>query len=161
MLPGPSIYCWHKWIEQKEGTEQELVSEEAWITFQEGNPRKPTRDLAWCQASLTSWSSKLFTRVTTWTHTTCTCNVCCRHQRPRRRSSLCRFLPLSHKTVSMSGSKWIIYYNTKMLTAACCDGAPKGAAKRSRLCATLGFPGDSVVKNLPAMQETGVQSLGQ
>ena len=48
-----------------------------------------------------------------------------------------------------------------MLTAACCDGAPKGAAKRSHLCATLGFPGDSVVKNLPAMQETGVQSLGQ
>ena len=26
---------------------------------------------------------------------------------------------------------------------------------------SLGFPGSSVVKNLPAMQETQVQSLGQ
>ena len=25
----------------------------------------------------------------------------------------------------------------------------------------MGFPGYSVVKNLPAMQETGIQSLGQ
>ena len=48
-----------------------------------------------------------------------------------------------------------------MLKAACCDGAPKGAAESSRLCATESFPGDSAVKNPPAIQEMGVQSLGQ
>ena len=48
-----------------------------------------------------------------------------------------------------------------MLKAACCDGTPKGAAKSSRLRATVGFPGDSTVQNPPAIQETGVQSLGQ
>ena len=48
-----------------------------------------------------------------------------------------------------------------MLKAACCDGTPKGAAESSRLCATESFPGDSAVKNPPAIQEMGVQSLGQ
>ena len=34
---------------------------------------------------------------------------------------------------------------------------PQGTGKRERVC--WGFPGSSVVKNLPTMQETWVQSL--
>jgi len=33
-------------------------------------------------------------------------------------------------------------------------------SKRSFICGILGFPGGSVVRNLPATQETQVRSLG-
>ena len=34
-------------------------------------------------------------------------------------------------------------------------------SKREGICAHVGFPGGSVVKNSPAIKETQVQSLGQ
>ena len=43
-----------------------------------------------------------------------------------------------------------------MLVIGWGEGEPRGGKK-----VYLGFPGGSVVKNLPAMQETPVQSLGR
>ena len=46
----------------------------------------------------------------------------------------------------------------------CVSDSPLSASKAQRICLQLeiqtGFPGDSVVKNLPAKQETQIGSLG-